>query len=204
MTRQVRSPGRRGESSPAVVRDYRRSDRGLLAKWYWELQSHVARTDRRHHQDPLSPQFGRLYLAHTFKTLRLPESFVLIAETKGRPVGFLAGTVQAIPTRPYALRKDRPGVRGYVLDFFVEARARRAGVGRLLMDEAERRFRDLGCDVVLLSVGGENESAKAFYARQGYLPFELRLVKDLGPPPPSWGVAARKRARSLHGKRGVP
>ncbi|WP_193183438.1 GNAT family N-acetyltransferase [Nisaea sediminum] len=68
---------------------------------------------------------------------------------------------------------DRPSIekgRGLVVQaLVVDETIRGTGAGRLLMAEAERLARDLGCTSVSLSSGERRAGAHAFYERLGYL-----------------------------------
>jgi len=79
------------------------------------------------------------------------------------------------------------GHRGWVNYLAVHPDHRRQGLGRLLMDEAERRLRDLGCAKVNLQVRASNETAREFYRQIGYtideaVSFGKRLEHDAPPP----------------------
>ena len=78
------------------------------------------------------------------------------------------------------------GHRGWVNYLAVHPDRRRQGFGRLLMEEAERRLRDLGCPKVNLQVRTSNVSAGEFYRQIGYalddaLSFGKRLEHDAPP-----------------------
>ncbi|MFZ2057790.1 MAG: GNAT family acetyltransferase [Acidimicrobiales bacterium] len=60
------------------------------------------------------------------------------------------------------------GHRGWINYLAVHPDHRRQGLGRLLMDVAERRLRDLGCAKVNLQVRASNERATEFYRQIGY------------------------------------
>jgi GNAT superfamily N-acetyltransferase len=68
---------------------------------------------------------------------------------------------------------DRPSIekgRGLVVQaLVVDETVRGTGAGRLLMAEAERLARELGCTAVSLSSGERRAGAHAFYERLGYL-----------------------------------
>jgi ribosomal-protein-alanine N-acetyltransferase len=57
---------------------------------------------------------------------------------------------------------------GHVITIDVQADARRAGLGTLLMNAAEARLRSAKCDSVLLEVAVDNLPAISFYKRHGY------------------------------------
>ncbi len=68
-----------------------------------------------------------------------------------------------------------------VLAIAVSPAARRRGVGRLLLDEAERRARHLELDRMHLSVDPENEGAVAFYLDLGW-----QRLDPATDPPGTW------------------
>jgi len=79
------------------------------------------------------------------------------------------------------------GHRGWVNYLAVYPDHQRQGLGRLLMDEAERRLRDLGCAKVNLQVRASNETAREFYRQIGYtvdeaVSFGKRLEHDIPSP----------------------
>jgi ribosomal protein S18 acetylase RimI-like enzyme len=78
------------------------------------------------------------------------------------------------------------GHRGWVNYLAVDPAYQRRGLGRLLMDEAERRLRAAGCPKVNLQVRTSNEHAVAFYRHLGYniddvVSMGKRLIDDTTP-----------------------
>lgn len=69
------------------------------------------------------------------------------------------------------------GHRGWVNYLAVDSGFRKQGLGRTLMEEAERRLVEIGCPKVNLQVRNENEAAVAFYERLG---FERSPVVSMG------------------------
>lgn len=84
---------------------------------------------------------------------------VLVAEQGGRVAGLLH-----VFARP-ALEKPPEAV---VQALVVDAAARGTGLGRLLMEAAERWAAEQGFASVVLGTNVEREDARAFYARLGY------------------------------------
>jgi ribosomal protein S18 acetylase RimI-like enzyme len=68
---------------------------------------------------------------------------------------------------------------GYVSTVVVSAAAAGRGVGRRLMQAAEEWARQEGCRLMTLEVFGQNEAARAVYARLGYQEQTLKLAKPL-------------------------
>ena len=60
------------------------------------------------------------------------------------------------------------GHRGWLYSVAVRQSHRRAGVGRLLVSEAEQRLAGIGCAKVNLQVRAENAAVAAFYRTLGY------------------------------------
>ncbi|MBA3849436.1 MAG: GNAT family acetyltransferase [Opitutus sp.] len=82
-----------------------------------------------------------------------PEWF-LVAERAGA----IIGTVMA----------GYEGHRGWINYLGVAPEFQRGGLGRKLMDEAERRLRAAGCPKINLQVRPDNPTAIAFYERIGF------------------------------------
>lgn len=97
---------------------------------------------------------------------------VLVAEEGGVPLGF--ASLRLIPQ----VEADPPHAE--LSDLFVREPHRRRGVGRALMDFAERLARDRGCARMYLVTGFDNEGARAFYRAAGFRDFALQMEKDLG------------------------
>ncbi len=60
------------------------------------------------------------------------------------------------------------GHRGWLYSVAVRLSHRRAGIGTLLVREAERRLARLGCIKLNLQVRAENAAVAAFYRKLGY------------------------------------
>lgn len=93
---------------------------------------------------------GPRIIAH----IRAPESVVLVARRRRRPVGFAI---------------MRFGEEEAHLDLLaVRAKFRRAGVGRRLVEWLEQSALVAGISVIYLEVREDNREAQAFYRRLGY------------------------------------
>ena len=93
-------------------------------------------------------------------SLEWPEGFLVAADVRDLPVGFLLGVSQV--TR-----------EGRVLMFAVERDHRAQGVGSALMEEFLTRCRARGFQRATLEVRVSNATAIRFYARYGYSVVDL-------------------------------
>jgi len=97
-----------------------------------------------------------------------PEGF-RVAEADGRIVG--------------TIMVGYEGHRGWINYLAVSPNCRKRGLGRQLMNEAERLLKARGCPKINLQVRVTNSAAVAFYKRLGFRPDEVvsfgkRLIED--------------------------
>ncbi|MXW02613.1 MAG: GNAT family acetyltransferase [Holophagales bacterium] len=136
------------------IRPYRESDEdAVVALWH---ESGLVRPQN----DPIK-DIGR--------KVRIQRELFLV----GFSNGLLVATVMA----------GYEGHRGWVNYLAVAPDSRKRGFGRLLMDEAEARLREMGCPKINLQVRRSNAEAARFYRSIGYaeddvLSMGKRLVED--------------------------
>lgn len=104
-------------------------------------------------------------------------SCVLVAESDGTPIGFLAGRVRT-PTPPF-----EPRPTGFISEVFVAEGYRRAGAAGALIAAAERWFSDQGVERLELQVLVENRLARDAYRRMGWQDELVQMVRTLPPAP---------------------
>lgn len=94
---------------------------------------------------------------------------------------FLVGTVDGAIVASAMVGYD--GHRGWINYLAVDPSRRRQGLASVLMTEAERRLRELGCAKINLQIRRDNLEAIAFYERIGFaedavVSFGKRLERD--------------------------
>ena len=89
------------------------------------------------------------------RKLRVNPEWFLVAETSA---GQIVGTVMA----------GYEGHRGWINYLAVAPAARRQGLGRALMNEAEKQLRAAGCPKINLQVRPDNRDVIAFYESVGF------------------------------------
>jgi L-amino acid N-acyltransferase YncA len=91
-------------------------------------------------------------------------------------VGLVSGQVVATVMAGY------DGHRGWIHSLAVVPEARREGLGRAIVREAERRLAAAGCPKVNLQIRGENAGVVAFYRARGYVEEDrVSMGRRLGP-----------------------
>jgi aminoglycoside 6'-N-acetyltransferase I len=95
--------------------------------------------------------------------LRDGEIAVLVAE---RPAGALCGFLEAA-IRPCTVNGELERI-GYIEGWYVDADARRQGVGRLLVNAAEEWARSQGCKEIHSDAELSNELSHSAHQRLGY------------------------------------
>ena len=93
---------------------------------------------------------------------------VLVAERDGAVVGLVTGQL--------VISTAEGGPAAWVEDLVVEAAARGAGAGRLLLDALGAWARERGATRLQLLVDEENLAAHGFYRRLGWRPTQLRAL----------------------------
>jgi len=112
-------------------------------------------------------------VAHRLARLLTSRAVAYVAEGGGDVLGLCTAHLFDV------IHEDPPVVMLSVL--VVAGRARRRGVGRRLMDEAERWARASGTGRVVIASGLARADAHAFYESLGYVHNARRYAKRLGP-----------------------
>jgi len=102
---------------------------------------------------------------HLRKLPNDPNGLLLVAESEGRLVGFVHGSVLKRP--PCFVIPQQ----GQIWDLFVSEPFRRQGVARELVDRAMSFFREKGMTFVDIRITTRNEAALAFWRRMGIDPY---------------------------------
>lgn len=100
-----------------------------------------------------------------------PMDRVIVAELDGRVVAVM--TLHLVPE----LHRARPN--GRVTALVVDEAVRGRGVGRKMMEEAERIFRADGAGILELTSNMRRADAHRFYEKLGYQRTSFRFAKEL-------------------------
>jgi ribosomal-protein-alanine N-acetyltransferase len=90
------------------------------------------------------------------------ENLFLVAVQDERIIGYTVGEIEVMG------RRDDPRKAGHILNIAVRKEYQGRGVGTMLLDEVEKRFRGKGADVAYLEVRESNVNAQQLYRHRGY------------------------------------
>jgi ribosomal protein S18 acetylase RimI-like enzyme len=112
-----------------------------------------------------------------------PQMCLLVAEAEpATPSGLdpeIVGTVHAMLREPPPIPLFEPRRFAVIDNLVVKNSYRRQGIGRALMEAAQRWAASEGANMVELTVYEFNEEAQAFYSRLGYATESRRMVLRL-------------------------
>lgn len=155
-----------------TIRPMRPEDRPAVLGLLLELTGHEGSLNP---QRITGPEAAAACLADDTEKAADQGGAVLVAEVEGLVLGYLA--LRRGRTGPFIHEHLRDHV--YVENIVVASASRGTGLGQLLLAEAERFARDVGCRVVQLSALENNELALKAYRRAGFGVFALDMAKIL-------------------------
>lgn len=102
------------------------------------------------------------------KKLRSDKSIFLLAEMNGKPVGMAYGWMRST----FFLRDKEIG---YLAEIWVEEKYRKEGIGKRLVEEMLRWFKDKGVKLVRTEVLEGNKDALRFFIDLGFKPVSREM-----------------------------
>jgi GNAT superfamily N-acetyltransferase len=142
-----------------TIRPGRREDAAEVARlWMRSAEEHTA-YDQIYATAPDAERIMRRFLTNLANS---SHSFLFVAESAGRIVGFISGE----------LREGSPAFRpktwASVDDVFVEPDHRNFGAGRTLLESVKAWAKERGADGISLQVAAANERGRKFYEDLGF------------------------------------
>ena len=156
---------------PPVIRHARPADRAALIEQFLGLNVHE---DAITHDRVTDRAGAEESLAAAEERVAKSNGAALVAEVAGRVVGHLFLTFEEAP--PFVREELR--TYAHIAELFVRPEARRAGVARALIAEAERIARARAISCITVSALAGNHSAEATYSRAGFVPYATELIKE--------------------------
>ena len=111
------------------------------------------------------------YLHNLLKTCEKNNGKIFVAEDGGKIVGMIAVVIHN--------QHDKLKPHGAITDLIVLPEYRDKGVGKNLINKAEKYIKDSGIDIIQASVLSPLIKAQHMYTRNGYEEYEMILRKRL-------------------------
>ncbi|MGH2598610.1 MAG: GNAT family N-acetyltransferase [Candidatus Rokuibacteriota bacterium] len=124
---------------------------------------------------PRGEEMADVYLAFVLDRCEKTAGRIIVAEVDGAVVGFVSVLATVAPEEP----DEGKAPYAYISDLVVLPPYRRRGLGRALLEHAERFARDSGATVLRVGVLAKNEGAKRLYDRMGFADYMIQLIKPL-------------------------
>jgi GNAT superfamily N-acetyltransferase len=162
-----------GDLQPMAIREYHPlEDLPAVRMCLIELQEFERALDPRL---PPGAAIAEAYLEGLFRRCDRFAGQLFVAEADGQVVGFVSVLGACRSDAP----DDAAAPFAYVDDLVVLPKHRGQGNGQALLRRAEAYAAAQGRSTLRLRVKGGNHPARTFYARGGYMEYEVELEKQL-------------------------
>ncbi|MFA7681507.1 MAG: GNAT family N-acetyltransferase [Candidatus Peribacteraceae bacterium] len=162
-----------------TIRQYQESDHTELARLIRILQEHIAALDPLERQITGTTFDANVYIDLLIERIERETGVIFVAETDGKLVGFVAGTIQQQDEDPAERLAAISSITGRVLELVVDSTYRSRSIGTELMETMEKYFHKNDCILVRVNCFAPNAGAHAFYEKLGYSDRAIDLVKML-------------------------
>jgi diamine N-acetyltransferase len=100
-----------------------------------------------------------------------PLNYFFIATLDGEDIGYLFARIVERPENPFMYAWKYI----YIDQISIRPAWRRKGAGKLLMEQVCALARQEGIETIALDTWAFNQDAQAFFTRQGFVPFNIRM-----------------------------
>lgn len=107
------------------------------------------------------------------RKLKSPNAFLFVAFSENIVIGYIFGWIEKRSKNYWKTQRY-----GYICDLFVKEEFRKKGIGKALIEKAEKWFKEKGIEDVHLEVYAQNPNLE-FYEKLKYKEKSIRLVKNL-------------------------
>ena len=116
--------------------------------------------------DRVHPEYRIKYTSLELEEMKKTNGKCYLAVEDGEVIGLILGVIPRYDKFDYLDYKCPK--RGKVLEIIVDKKARRRGIGNMLMKHLEDYFKKQNCEYIIIEVLSYNEVAKAFYNYNSY------------------------------------
>lgn len=156
----------------ALVRQANPNDLDLLLRWGRALHEveRAFEPQLMYNEDEARERY--------VQALQDMQTLFLIAELAAQPVGYLYAYI--VDALPYFIT---PAKHSIIEVVYVELQARGCGVAQDLMAHGSEWARAAGASRLIAGVYAANEPSMKLFAKQGFAPYHVTMVRDLGNVP---------------------
>jgi len=155
-----------------TIRPYEQADAGACRGCVVELQDAGRQIDPRLRD---GEAMADDYLRQMHERCRHYAGIILVAEVAGAIVGL----AMVLTHVPFESLDEPPGVFALVAEFVERNGFRGRGIGRALLQAAERHARESGATELRIGVLSNNHPARQLYLDEGFEPYSETLAKPL-------------------------
>lgn len=155
-----------------TIRECEAADRESIIELFRELQEFERAIDRRRLR---GEEMAEIYVLSLEEQCIEKSGKMFVAVVENRIVGFVCIFPKELLDEALNERTDV----AYISDLVVQSSCRRLGIGKLLMERAEKYAKEQGAEALLLNVLARNQVGRDFYARYGFIDYEMTLLKEL-------------------------
>jgi ribosomal protein S18 acetylase RimI-like enzyme len=155
-----------------IIRSARKTDAPQIVKIWLDLfVQHAGYKDPYYNK--LAKNGKKAFEKFIKKSMTEKQKIVTVAEDKNKLVGYAFGRIEK---RPPIFPTSREAM---LADLGVDSAYRSKGIGHTLIKDFCRRSKAKGATLVILDVHEKNPRAVKFYAREGFRPHLIRMVKKI-------------------------
>lgn len=155
-----------------TIRPYKQDDADACRCCVVELQDAERRIDSRLRDGEAMVDD---YLRQMHERCRHHAGIILVAEQAGAIVGL----TMVLTHVPFESLDEPPGAFALVAELVVRSGFRGRGIGRELLQAAERHARESGATELRIGVLSKNHPARQLYLDEGFEPYSETLAKPL-------------------------
>lgn len=168
---------KKGVAAQIAIREAGGADlEPLVELWHGQHDYHVDLDN--HYYEPTSEENIEDAREYFKKAVEGSGPKILLAESGGEVIGFI--TFKRI-SKDLGIARSGTKIKEYgeVEDLFVTSNCRGQGIGKQLMDQVEKYFKEQGIVHMMVEVSAFNEATIDFYRKDGFRTQQVGMFKEI-------------------------
>lgn len=155
-----------------LIREYRQEDVPALEECIVELQEFERKIESNRRK---GTSVSQKYLEKVLKNCKQQSGNIFVAEENGKVVGFCSVWLEKKPEELISTLKEY----AYISDCILLPDFRRKGLGKSLLNAAEKHAIKTGMKTIIVGVLAKNTGAIEVYKKAGFEDYEMLLRKKV-------------------------